>query len=97
MIDHEMKIIEQQTNARFVKQVKAQNEMERRSLAARRAAEADRMKAVKAVQWRTRFNAVERKLIELRNYLRHDPENADLRREAEAIEQMYKELLNETG
>lgn len=61
------------------------------------AEEASRMKAVRTVQWRTRFGACERKLIELKNYLRYCPNDVDACREAEAVEQMYKELLNEAS
>jgi len=57
--------------------------------------ELGRIRAVRAVQWRTRFMACERKLIELKNYLRYKPQDADLRRETEAVEQMYKGLLDE--
>ena len=89
--------LQQQANIRFAARIKAQNEREKRGLTARRTAEADRMKAVRAVQWRTRFNAVERKLIELKNYLRYNPQDSDLRQECETIEQMYKMLLDEVG
>jgi len=91
------KTIQQWANARFAAQLKAQNEQERLGRIARRAENADRMKAVRAVQWRTRFNAVERKLIELRTYLRYNPQDPKLREECEVVEQMYKGLLEEAG
>ena len=85
----------QRANAKFAAQLIAQNEQEKRGRAARRAKEEDRMRACRAVQWRTRFNAVERKLIELKNYLRYNPQDANLRQECETVEQMYKQLLDE--
>jgi len=95
MIDHAMKNIRQRANARFAAQVRAQNEQEQRRRVAHQAAEAERMKGVRAVQWRTRFNAVERKLIEVRNYLRYNPSDEALRAECAALEQMYRALLDE--
>jgi len=92
-----MAAIQARANARFIAQVRAQESQEKANKAARKAAEDDRMKAVRAVQWRTKFRRVENKLILLKNALRYSPEDADLRREVEQLEAMYKALLDEAS
>lgn len=89
--------VQARANARYAAQVRAQQDQERRGRAARAAAEENRMKAVRAVQWRTRFRAVEKKLIEIRTYLLYNPKDPSLRREADELETMYWALLDEAG
>ena len=60
-------------------------------------AQRDNPVAVQATQWRTRFIVVERKLIQVRACLPYDPQDTELRREAETLEAIYKELLAEPG
>ncbi len=80
-------------NARNLERFKAeQRDRQRKKLMAGKA-DREHMEAVRGVQWRTRLTAVERKLLEVKTYLRYDPQNADLRAEAEALEEMYLELM----
>lgn len=92
-----MRNIQVAANAKFAAQVRAQREHAERVRAARRREGEEHQRACRAVQWRTRFAAVERKLVEVKGYLRYSPQDPVLRREAETLEAMYKELLEEAG
>ena len=72
---------------------KAQNEAERRVKVLW--VERENPLAIRAVQWRTRFNTVERKLLQVRAYLRYLPQDLDLRKECETLETICKALLEE--
>jgi len=48
-----------------------------------------------AVQFRTRLHLTERKLAQVKNDLRYDPQSAYLRAEYEKLEKMYADLLTE--
>lgn len=90
-----MRNIQAAANAKFAAQVRAQREHAERVRAARRIEGESHQKAVRAVQWRTRLMQVERKLVEVKGYLRYSPQDPALRREAETLETMYKELLDQ--
>lgn len=97
MPDIVMRQIQANANARYANRVKAQERAELLGRKRRAAAYADEQKAVRAVQWRTRFSAVERKLMQVKTYLRYNPQSESLRREAEELEAMYRSLLAEAG
>lgn len=92
-----MSDIQAAANAKFAAQVRAQRQQEEVVQAARRGKGEEHRRACRAIQWRTRIAAVERKLIEVKVYLRYSPQDPALRREAEMLEAMYKELLEEAG
>lgn len=54
-------------------------------------------KASRAMQWRTRLSLTERKLAQVKNDLRYNPQNEYLRAECEKLEKMYKTLLEEAA
>ena len=47
------------------------------------------------ISWQTQMAAYQRKLSELKFYLRHDPQNEALREEHDRVEAAYKELRDE--
>ena len=54
-------------------------------------------KAANASSWRTQMNAMERKLGELKYFLRHLPQDEALREEHDRVEAAYKELRDMPG
>jgi hypothetical protein len=80
-------------NRRFLAQVQRQQQ----ASVIKRVEQEARMREVRAVQWRSRLTAVERKLREVRALLRELPQDAELRRECETLEATYKALLEEAG
>ena len=47
------------------------------------------------MQWRSRPGLTQRKLAQVKNKLRYDPQNEYLREECEKIEKMHADLLAE--
>lgn len=90
-----MSDIQAQANRRFAAQVRAQRKHEEAVWAARKHAGEEHRRACRAIQWRTRFAAVERKLVECKGALRYAPQDAGLRTECETLERMYADLLQE--
>lgn len=87
--------IQEQANRRFAVQVRAQRDHAKRVRAERRREGEEHRRACRAIQWRTRLAAVERKLVEVKGMLRYCPQDAGLRAECATLEQMYAELLAE--
>jgi len=87
--------IQEQANRRFAAQVRAQRQQDEKVRAARRREGEEHRRACRAIQWRTRIAAVERKLVEVKGLLRYSPQDAGLRAECELLERMYADLLQE--
>lgn len=90
-----MSDIQAQANRRFAAQAQAQRKHEEKVQAARRREGEEHLRACRAIQWRTRLAAVERKLVEVKGYLRYSPQDPALRTECKTLEKMYAELLSE--
>jgi len=90
-----MSDIQAQANRRFAAQVRAQRQREEVVRAARKREGASHRRACRAIQWRPRIAAGERKLVEVKGLLRYSPQDAGLRTECETLEKMYAELLSE--
>lgn len=86
-----------EANERFVETQHRQDANEERGRVIRVEAEKETLKAVRAVQWRTRFGACERALLHAKALLERLPNDEALKRECEQLEAMYKALLEEAA
>lgn len=95
MSDHIAQAIRTRADAKFAAQVREQRKHAERARTARKHEGEEHLRACRAMQWRTRFAAVERKLVEVKGCLRYSPQDPALRAECETLEKMYAELLAE--
>ena len=80
-----------ETSERLATQARCQAAEEQRGKAQRKAEE--HVAACRAVQFRTRLSLLERRLFQLRAILRYQPQDEQLRAEAEQLEGLYRQML----
>jgi hypothetical protein len=83
-----------ETSTRLQATARAQYEQEQQGKAQRKTEAEEHVAACRAVQFRTRLSALERKLFSLRAYLRYQPQDTAARAEAEQLQAMYSAMLD---
>jgi hypothetical protein len=83
-----------ETSTRLQATARAQYEQEQQGKAQRKTEALDHLAGCRAIQFRTRLAAIERKLFSLRAHLRYWPQDTEARAEAEQLQAMYSAMLD---
>ncbi len=89
-----MNDVQAQANRKYSARRQAHVAVEQCGRVARAEEEKEQARLNKAVQFRTRLSLIERRLFSVRAILRHQPQDAAARAEAEQLEALYKTLLD---